>query len=221
MATPRKKAGRSAASVRPRGRDEVSTAVLDGARVLFASRPYKDVTMREIADRARVNLGLLHRHFGTKELILQAVIQNYATHYRTVATKSPSVPEALLALFSDASQAPFLRTLAHLILADLPTHDFIARDGALAVMLGGGPARSRARKAQADDMRVNVLVAFALFMGWSLFEQFLIDASGKKVSHDRFRKEVFRLGNELLSPGTPIASTPAKPARARPRKATR
>jgi TetR/AcrR family transcriptional regulator, repressor for neighboring sulfatase len=182
-------------SAKPKGREEVSAAILENARALFASRPYKDVTMREIAEGARVNLGLLHRHFGSKELILKTVMQAYATRHRAVALQSASVPDAVLALFSDASQAPLLRTLANVILADIPVREFIAHDGAFSVMFNQA---FKSGKAQEKDL--DVLVAFALFMGWSVFENFLVEASERRVTHERLRDKVYKLGNELLSP---------------------
>ncbi|MEH6818969.1 TetR/AcrR family transcriptional regulator [Dietzia psychralcaliphila] len=63
-----------AARARPTGRDEVRSAVLREARRLLSERgPH--VPLRDIADAADVNLGLIHRHVGRKDALLTTVMQ--------------------------------------------------------------------------------------------------------------------------------------------------
>lgn len=51
------------------------TAILDAATALFAEKGVAGVSVRDIAARANVNHGLVHRHFGTKEY-LRLQVQN-------------------------------------------------------------------------------------------------------------------------------------------------
>ena len=60
---------------RPHGRDEVVAAVIDAATTLFAERGPAAVSLREIAQSAGVNLGLIHRHIGSKTDLLIAVLK--------------------------------------------------------------------------------------------------------------------------------------------------
>ena len=60
---------------RPLGKNEVVVAVLSAARKLFAERGYAAVSVRDIAAAANINHGLIHRHFGSKDRILHAVLQ--------------------------------------------------------------------------------------------------------------------------------------------------
>ncbi|MBV8348759.1 MAG: helix-turn-helix transcriptional regulator, partial [Mycolicibacterium sp.] len=62
----------------PTGRDEVTAAILDSAAELFAERGPAAASIREIAAHARVNHGLLFRHFGTKEQLVAAVLNHLA-----------------------------------------------------------------------------------------------------------------------------------------------
>lgn len=71
MTTPRPKRARKL----PVGRDEVRPAIIASARELFAARGYAAVSVRDIAEHARVNHGLVHRHFGSKDAVLHAVLQ--------------------------------------------------------------------------------------------------------------------------------------------------
>lgn len=69
MATPKR------STRTPTGKDEVRTAIIAAARDLFAERGYAAVSVRDIAEAARVNHGLVHRHFGAKDAVLHAVLQ--------------------------------------------------------------------------------------------------------------------------------------------------
>src|SRR5699024_11673721 len=60
---------------RPTGRDEIRSAVLSAARRLYSERgPH--VPLRDIADAANVNVGLIHRHIGRKDALITAVMQD-------------------------------------------------------------------------------------------------------------------------------------------------
>ena len=59
---------------RPHGKDEVIAAVVAAAGQLFARRGPDAVSLREIAAAANVNLGLIHRHIGSKHDLLAAVL---------------------------------------------------------------------------------------------------------------------------------------------------
>jgi len=57
----------------PRGREQVTRALLDAAMELFALRGPAAVSVREVAARARVNHALVFRHFGSKDGLVKAV----------------------------------------------------------------------------------------------------------------------------------------------------
>ena len=52
---------------KPRGKEEVTAAILEAATELFAEKGPSAVSIRDIAAKAQVNHGLVHRHFGSKE----------------------------------------------------------------------------------------------------------------------------------------------------------
>src|ERR1700759_1472045 len=60
----------------PTGREEVAAAILAAATDLFAERGPAATSLRDIADRAKVNHGLGFRHFGTKDQLIGAVLNN-------------------------------------------------------------------------------------------------------------------------------------------------
>lgn len=63
-------------TTRPTGKDDVMTAILDAATALFAAKGVAGVSVRDIAAKANVNHGLVHRHFGSKEN-LRLQVQNH------------------------------------------------------------------------------------------------------------------------------------------------
>ena len=66
-------------SHRPTGREAVRRAVLGTARRIFAARGPR-APLREVADAAEVNLGLIHRHVGNKDDLLAAVLDQGLRH---------------------------------------------------------------------------------------------------------------------------------------------
>jgi AcrR family transcriptional regulator len=68
---------------RPTGRAAVRAAVLDSAIALFAERGPSSVSLRDIAGAANVNLGLLHRHFGSKADLVTAAIEHFLAGMRS------------------------------------------------------------------------------------------------------------------------------------------
>ena len=66
------------ADLKPLGKEEVVAAVLAAASELFAEKGPAATSIREVAARAGVNHGLLHRHFGSKRQLLAATLQYLA-----------------------------------------------------------------------------------------------------------------------------------------------
>ncbi|HIW69274.1 MAG TPA: TetR family transcriptional regulator [Candidatus Dietzia intestinipullorum] len=64
---------------RPTGREGVRKAVLRAARAQVAARGPR-VPLRDIAEAAGVNLGLIHRHVGRKEDLLSEVLDDGLRH---------------------------------------------------------------------------------------------------------------------------------------------
>ena len=58
----------------PRGRDAVRAALIEAAARCFAERGINATPIRDIASRAKVNHGLIHRHFGGKDGLLRALL---------------------------------------------------------------------------------------------------------------------------------------------------
>jgi AcrR family transcriptional regulator len=67
-----------------RKRDEVREQILRAAEDLFATRSPSDVTLREIAEHGGFQHSLVHRHFATKDNLIEAVVQRTIEDYAAV-----------------------------------------------------------------------------------------------------------------------------------------
>lgn len=56
--------------------EETRTKIIDATREIYALKGFRGTTTREVAERAGVNEATLFRHFGNKEALIEAMIQN-------------------------------------------------------------------------------------------------------------------------------------------------
>src|SRR3954452_20722702 len=104
---------------RPTGRDEILDAVLDAAERLFATDGPANVSLRAIAQEAGVNYGLLHRHFGTREMLLDTLMQRYADRWLAELEAHHDYDAALDRLLGEPGEASEnVQLLAWTLVAD-------------------------------------------------------------------------------------------------------
>lgn len=99
------KVGGSYAPERPTGREGVRRAVLRAARQLVAARGPR-VPLRDIADAAGVNLGLIHRHVGRKEDLLTEVLADGLRHGTAQLDGIDDAGEAIRSMLLRSTQQP-------------------------------------------------------------------------------------------------------------------
>ena len=111
-----------------KGKAAVKTALIQSASLLFAQRGIAGVSIREIAQHAQVNHGLVHRHFGSKEGLVQAVLDylsqnvhhqlNLHSHSQPDSDTSPdSFTELLKGIFQNTeTMGLHWRVLSHALL---------------------------------------------------------------------------------------------------------
>ncbi len=151
-----------AASAPPHGREAVMAAIVAAAAELLVDQSPRDVTVREVAERAGVNHALVHRHFGTKEELLRAVLANRSDAFaRDAGTLTGTEPEEMIALLE--SHADYWRILARFVLdaPDLLADSRPTAAPTILAMVGGTRPNQQAR--------VSATVAGALALGWAVF----------------------------------------------------
>ena len=111
----------------PRGKIGVQEALVDAATVLFSERGPSAVSVREIAKKAQVNHGLVHRHFGSKEGLLKEVQRKLAAEISITvgeASEGETLQELIGSVFGATHrQGHWLRILAWSVLDGKPLSD--------------------------------------------------------------------------------------------------
>jgi len=93
-----------------RGADQTRLRILAATRALYASRGTKGTTTREVAVAAGVNEATLFRHFGTKQQLVDAMLEYYGrleTPWQSLShlTAYPTIEEQLEALGTSAIES--------------------------------------------------------------------------------------------------------------------
>ncbi|WP_271799420.1 TetR/AcrR family transcriptional regulator [Dietzia maris] len=160
----------SPSPTRPTGRDEVRSAVMREARRLLSERG-PNVPLRDIADAAQVNLGLIHRHIGRKDALLTEVMQDAVRYGAARLENLDDAGEAVRGMLLGASSHPEISRLLAWLALD--------REAAFPPMLDPSqrPAAALRRMTSpppAGD--VELLLVFTAVYAWPVLRGALLDA---------------------------------------------
>lgn len=181
----------------PVGREAVVEALLDAAEAEFLDVGVTAASVRRIARRAEVNHGLVHRHFGSKDNLVAAVLERLAT--QTAAALTGDLPTARL-LDPAGPAGRHLRVLARAALDGVDiralqtTHP--VADHLVARLRAAEPGplpEAEARRAAGHLM--------ALAFGLQLFGPFVAEATG--TTESALRTDLAQAAVLLTTPPTP------------------
>lgn len=179
-------------------------ALLKAARELFAEKGAEGVSTREIALKANVNNGLIHRHFRTKDALLREVLESLSAEISTAEGGDEGA--ILIRFFHELREREtYWKLIARCMLDGQPVdrvqRSFPTIERAIVLIRqlqadGRGPAG-------ADPRSVAVTVAAVAF-GWLVFEPWLMAAGGfADDEKDEAGKEVIRLVRTFLTQAQP------------------
>jgi TetR/AcrR family transcriptional regulator, repressor for neighboring sulfatase len=166
--------------VKPKGKEDVMTAILEAATSLFAEKGVAGVSVRHIADRANVNHGLVHRHFGSKEN-LRLQVQNQLMQ---TINKDIGEPEDYADAFSRGVAAlrkneAFWKVLARTFLDGQFEGDVQSDFPFLQKMIGFiTKAQAHGTFDKQVDPRLLVAGGTAMVLGLLVFENYLLPGTG-------------------------------------------
>ncbi len=175
-------------------------ALLTAAAALFAERGAEAVSTREIASKANVNNGLIHRHFRTKDALLREVLEGLSSEISAV-DESGSETDVLLRLFQSVRERDiYWRLLARTMLDGLPVdrlqHTFPTMSRVLELV---GQMQAKGRGVPGEDPRTVAAMAGAVAFGWLVFEPWLLAATGfSEDDRDKVGRDVIRLVRAYL-----------------------
>lgn len=156
---------------KPRGRDEVIAALLASARTLIAERG-PGVALREIADHAGVNFGLLYHYLGTKDQVLDVVVGAAAEQAAGHLAGAADAEEALTRLMAmgDGTAARLIGWAALDGRGGAPAFRDSPALAVLAGLVGGSPST--------EDAKVFAAFAMTVTLAWRLFGETALLAAG-------------------------------------------
>jgi AcrR family transcriptional regulator len=156
---------------RPHGADEVRAALLRSAAKRFAEEGPR-ASLRDIADDARVNSGLIHHYFGTKTELLGAVMTDLVERAQREPQSFTSFDEALrlmleLTSIGDPGSNDYVRIVAWLLLSGEDPRDYQKEFSLPGVAELAGPER-----------RGLLLLLLTTIFGWGIFGSHLSSLVG-------------------------------------------
>jgi TetR/AcrR family transcriptional regulator, repressor for neighboring sulfatase len=172
---------------KPVGREQVAAAVLEHAADLFAERGPAATSTRDIASRAGINQALVFRHFGSKELLVGAVLDHLATRTAAARDADPAVAEA-------AIRRQYL-VIARAVLDGYPVGDLQHRFPGMDELI----ATAATRIDDESDARLAAAHVAALGLGWLLFGPFIRSAAELTATPEqRLQQSIARAADRIL-----------------------
>lgn len=162
----------------PRGEAQVRASLIAAATELFAERGPSAVTVRQIAEAARVNHGLVHHYFGSKDGLIRAVLDQLAEAAK-VEIGAHGHPASIYARGGATERHG--RIVAFLLLEGRDLADYKSGFPSMDAVIA---QYQRADGVSEDDARLRVAQIVAMVLGWQLFEPFLVAATGLDQTDD-------------------------------------
>ena len=179
----------------PRGRKEITEAILKATEQLLPKHNPSDISLRQIADAANVNYSLIHRYFGTKESVIIAaherILNKAGEQFSTVDELEGNVGVLFKISGKNASRR-ILLARAMLDGADphLIRHHFPIMQQLIELL-----RKKKSETENPSEYDAETLAAFfaASSLGWFFFEPFLLASTGldkkdKDAVHDQIIK---------------------------------
>jgi TetR/AcrR family transcriptional regulator, repressor for neighboring sulfatase len=198
---------------RPSGRDEVVEALLDTAQRLFARTGPGEVSLREIARAAGVNHGLVHRHFGTRDDLVDRLMERMAATWTQELVATGDYLAAIDSILGSDDEAPttagaWLRLLAWSLLTESPERSgavqrrYATLDRLPPLLAGTDP----------DDATIATAAALSLVFGWRFFHPYIraalhLDDVDFTELQDAMRSQLHRLVDDATGAATAGART--------------
>ncbi len=181
----------------PRGREEVSAALIDAAAELFADGIPALVSVRDIAARANVNHGLVHQYFGSKDALIAATIEELARQRAEIVENAPDEATAVrMALRFQHDQPAYTRLLAWWLLEGRNLRDLDLKFGPIRAMVDNAYGTDQA--GDKVDRQVVAAGVGLMLLGSVIFRDF-VDAYivAEDLDDDRYIDELAKFASSV------------------------
>lgn len=149
-------------------------ALLDAADRLFTTSGPADVSLRAIAREADVNHGMVHRHFGTRDDLVDSLLERMATNWTAQTQATGDFTSAVDSILgppddAEASAGTWIRLLAWSLLTDAPGRSAESQRRYATLDLLPGMLDEHS----SDDAATTTAAALALVFGWRFFHPYI------------------------------------------------
>ncbi len=185
---------------RPRGAEAVRSALMSAANQLNAERTPRTITVREIADLADVNPGLVHKYFGSKDSLIREATEQLASTMEATAEAGDQVRDSIGPLFEKlVSESAMVRTLASVLLEGADVAELRGRHGsAMETALHRAIAEIREQPTQVES-QIMVAAIASTMLGWVVFSEYIKMATALDDRDDSaVRAELVRVCEGLI-----------------------
>jgi TetR/AcrR family transcriptional regulator, repressor for neighboring sulfatase len=167
----------------------VREALLESAQRLMADLGPGNVPLRDIAEDAGVNFGLVYQYLGTREDVLRAVYQRVATRAVTRFEPVEHLSDAV-GLFMSIPGDSIARIMAWAALDGSYPGDVFGSSPALeqvAVIIERESAAA-GRPMDGDEARLLAALMMVIALGWRLFRSIGLTSAGLDAADDADRE---------------------------------
>jgi len=181
----------------PQGRAEISEAILQATEKLLPKHNPADISLRQIAEAAKVNYSLIHRYFGTKESVIMAAHERLLSKVGEQFSAIDRIEGNIGALFEISGKNVSRRILLARAMLDGADPNLIRHHFPIMNQLIELIRKKKLETKKPSDYDAETLAAFfaASSLGWFLFEPFLLASTGLDK---RDRDEVHCQISEIL-----------------------
>jgi AcrR family transcriptional regulator len=149
----------------------VRASLLAAATLLFAEHGPRAVSVKQVADAAGVNHGLVHHYFGSKDALVTAVLEHLADD---AAVEIAACRPPAFAFAAGGPAERHGRILAHLLLDGTDPLELKRTFPAVQALVDRLRDEGLDRRA-AQERAAQVS---ALVLGWQFFDRYLLTAAG-------------------------------------------
>ena len=165
-------------------------ATLTVAADLFADKGPAATSIRDIASRAGVNHGLIHRHIGSKDQLVGAVLDYLGQHLAELLAVGADGPELNAAIDRQ------MRVIARTTLDGYPVGELQTRFPNMAQQVD----RMKQRHPTERGARLAAAHLNALQIGWRLFGDFLRASTGlEDLTDDELQRSLAELTDRMAA----------------------
>lgn len=162
------------AAGRPRGPAAVTEALFAATERLCDKRPPGSVTVRQIAEAANVNHGLVHHYFASKEALLAATMLRVEEEFLEVVAAAEDPADSIGVFFDELNARPtYPRLVSWMLLEGIDPAERIGDYPLIEHLVDTVSAvtdRSEAR------LRIQLLLTFVA--GWATTKTFMAEGVG-------------------------------------------